>query len=314
MDLESYINIDGLRMRGIFREDIVRQVFTYKPRRDDVFIATYPKCGTTWTQYLTLSILTRGNPPKTLEDFLLASPFLDLMGVEAAERMTRPGVLKTHLPANKAPYSEYAKYIYVARNPYDVCVSFYYQLKGFTPKSVKDVSFSRFHELFITGKLPYGDYLDHLLSWYEYHDRSNVLLFTYEQMKKDPASGAVKIAEFLGEDYASELRRDPALFEKVLNATRLENMKELFDDMNYRLEAELLNLPPEKTFKSVEVCRDSWTRKEGMHDGQGLLRKGLVGDWKAHLTQEMIEKTKEWIECKTAGSDVMQLWSDIELP
>uniref|UniRef100_A0A1E1XED8 Putative sulfotransferase n=1 Tax=Amblyomma aureolatum TaxID=187763 RepID=A0A1E1XED8_9ACAR len=314
MNVESYKSIDGLPLQGLFHEDIVRSVLTYKPRRDDVFIATYPKCGATWTQYLILSILTRGNPPRNLADFLLASPYLELMGAEAAEKMTRPGLLKIHLPADKAPYTEDARYIYVARNPYDVCVSFYYHIKAFTPKHVKDVSFARFHELFITGKLSYGDYFDHLLSWYEHRDRPNILFFTYEQMKREPNFWTLKISDFLGEEYGSELRSDRGLFEKVLDATSVRNMKALFGDILSKIFTELLSLPPEKALKSVQVYRDSQSVGKEMHEGGCFVRKGVVGDWKAHFTPELIAKTKQWIQRKTEGSDVMHLWSDIELP
>ncbi|KAL1485196.1 hypothetical protein MTO96_032114 [Rhipicephalus appendiculatus] len=169
--------IDGLCIRAFFPETLIRSAMAYSPRPDDVFVVSYPKCGTTWTQYLILSILTDGEPPTNLEDFMLASPYMEMMGAEAAEKMRRPGLLKTHLPFETQPYSKQAKYIYVARNPYDVCVSYYYFLKSMTPKRVKDVSFSRFHQLFVSGSVSYGDYFDHLLSWYKHRHDDNVLFF-----------------------------------------------------------------------------------------------------------------------------------------
>ncbi|KAH7940487.1 hypothetical protein HPB49_000486 [Dermacentor silvarum] len=314
MDLDCYKYIDGLWMHGMFDDDIVRSVLSYKPRPDDVFIATYPKCGTTWTQYLILSIISRAQPPKTLADFMLASPFLELMGVEAADKMPRPGLLKMHLPFDKAPYSTDAKYVYVARNPYDVCVSFYYHTKGFTPKRVKDASFEAFHEMFITGKLSYGDFFDHLLSWYEKRNNPNILFFTYEEMKKDTRFWALKIADFLGEQYGNELLSNPTLLRKVLDAASFESMKGVFTDKIGTSIIVLLDLPPEKALKTVEVYRSSWSETEEMYEDEGFVRKGVVGDWKAHFTPELISKTKAWIAQKTHGSDVMQLWDDIDMP
>ncbi|XP_049266693.1 sulfotransferase 1C2A [Rhipicephalus sanguineus] len=313
MDAENYRFVDGLWAHNFLLEDILRSAFSYKPRPDDVFVATYPKCGTTWTQYLILSILKKGDPPKTSMDFMLASPFLELMGAEAAEKMARPGVLKIHLPFNKAPYSEHAKYICVARNPYDVCVSFYYHTKGFTPKSVKDVSFAAFHEMFISGKLSWGDYFDHLLSWYEQRDRPNVLFLTYEEAKKDTARWALKIADFLGAEYGEDLHKQPGLLHKVLGACSLENMRCVFNDSMPNVIQDLLNLPPAKALKSVEAYRKLNLPPE-MHESEGFVRKGIVGDWRAHFTPDQITKTKAWIEEKTKGTDVMQLWSDIDLP
>lgn len=313
MDLQAYKYVDGVWVHKIFHEDILRSAFSYKPRPGDIFVATYPKCGTTWTQFLVLSILHRGYTPKMTTEFMLASPFLELMGAEAAEKMARPGPIKTHLPFHKVPLSEEAKYIAVARNPYDVCVSFYYHMLGFTPRWVDDVSFGRFNELYISGKLSFGDYMDHLLSWYEQRDSANVLFFTFEDMKKDAVFWTLKIADFLGEQYGSDLRKDPALLQKVLSASSKENMKQVFTDKKFFLQ-QLLDLPPERALKSMEVHREFLPEMQEMHECRDFVRKGVVGDWKTHFTADQIEKTKAWIDKKTRGSDVMQLWNSAGLP
>ncbi|XP_065294482.1 sulfotransferase 1E1-like [Dermacentor albipictus] len=314
MNLESYIHVDGLSLHEWFHEDTVRSALSYKPSSDDVFIVTYPKSGTTWTQYVILSILGGGEAPRTYVDYMLNSPYLELMGVEGVERMPRPGLVKTHLPFHKAPYSPEAKYICVARNLYDVCVSYYYHTRALTPKRVKDVSFSRFHKMFTEGRLSYGDYFDHLLSWYEHRDQQNVLFFTYEEMKKNPRLWVLKIAEFLGDKYADMLKNHPETLEKVLDATSLNSMKAVFTEKLTTSVLELLNLPADKALKSLQVYQDIWPQMGEMHVCEGFVRKGVIGDWKEHFTPDLIVKTKAWIRKKTAGSDVMQLWKDIELP
>lgn len=286
----------------------------YRPRPDDVFIVSYPKCGTTWTQYLILSILTDGEPPTILEDFMLASPYMEMMGAEAAEKMAGPRLLKTHLPFENQPYSEQAKYIYVARNPYDVCVSYYYFLKSMTPRRVKDVSFAKFHQLFISGSVSYGDYFEHLLSWYKHRNDHNVLFLTYEGLKREPEYWTVKIADFLDGDCADRLREDPVLLRKVLGATRLDKMKEVFNGKMYTVIQRLLNLPRDQAIQSMEVYRTKLAHREPMHEDHGFVRKGVVGDWKAHFTKDQIRKTKAWIARKAVGTDVMQLWEDHHLP
>ncbi|KAH6926197.1 hypothetical protein HPB50_015809 [Hyalomma asiaticum] len=191
-----------------------------------------------------------------------------MMGAEAAEKMVRPGVLKVHLPFNKTPYSEEAKYIYIARNPYDVCVSFYYHTKGFTPKT---------------------------------------------EAKKDTSLWALKIANFLGNEYGDQLRQDPALLQKVLSACSIENMRAVFNDSVRNMIQDLLNLPPEKALKSVEAYR-KLNLSLDVHESEGFVRKGIVGDWRSHFTPALIAKTKEWINKKTRGTDVMQLWREVDLP
>lgn len=313
MDIDDCRDVDGLWIHKFFHEDIIRSTLAYKPRQDDIFIVTYPKCGTTWTQYLILSILTDGHPPKTVVDFMLASPFMELMGAEAADRMPRPGLLKTHLPFKFQPYSPQAKYIYVTRNPYDVCVSFYYHLKGMTPKTV-DVTFSKYCKLFIGGKTCFGDYFDHLLSWYAHRNDPNVLFFTYEQLKKDTNFWTLKIADFMGDQYGKRLREDSALLGKVIDASSLKNMQGIFNDQMRTLVKDMLSLSPDKAIKSMEVYRDMLAHEEPLHEDEGFVRKGIVGDWKSHFTNEQLDEMKAWITEKTKGSDVMDLWKDLDLP
>lgn len=45
-----YFDMDGFRLSSAFNIDRYRSALKYTPRRDDIFIATYPKCGTTWLQ------------------------------------------------------------------------------------------------------------------------------------------------------------------------------------------------------------------------------------------------------------------------
>lgn len=315
MEPDCFRDVDGLWMHSFFKEELVRSALSYKPRTDDVFVVTYPKSGTTWTQYLSLSILSKENPPKTLTEFMLASPYLEFMGAEAAEKMPRPGLFKMHMPFHKQPYSEQARYIYVTRNPYDVCVSLYYHMKSMTPKKVVDVSFATFHNMFLSGNVFYGCYFDHLLSWYKHRDDKNVLFFTYEEMTKDPEFWTVKIADFLDKKYGGELRDDPSLLQRVLEASSFKNMQGVFNDTFKTVAQDLLALPPERAIKSMEVYKkDMVVPVEEMHEYAGFIRKGIVGDWKEHFTTEQIEKTKAWIAERTKGSDVMDLWKDVDIP
>ncbi|XP_037499872.1 sulfotransferase 1E1 [Rhipicephalus sanguineus] len=314
MNLECYKYVDGVSLHGWYHEDVIRSALSYKPRSDDIFIVTYPKSGTTWMQYVILSILGGGEVPRTFAEYALASPYLELLGAESVERMPRPGLIKTHLPFHKAPYSPEAKYICAARNVYDVCVSYYYHTRGLTPISVKDVSFATFHDMITAGKLSYGDYFDHVLSWYEHRHHPNVLFFTYEDVKKDPQLWVMNIAEFLGKEYAQALKRDPELLLKVISASSLTNMKQIFTETLSASVLDLLSLPSEKGLKSLQVYRDIWPQIGELHKNEDFVRKGVIGDWKEHFTPELIEKTKAWIERKTMASDVMELWKDIELP
>lgn len=310
MDLDTYKQICGMRMMKLFNEDIVRSAMSYQPQPDDVFVASYPKSGTTWTQFVVLSILNKGNTPRTLADFLLASPYLELTGAESAEKMVRPGPLKTHLPYHLKPHSSQAKYIYVARNPYDVCVSYYYHTRALTPTSEKDVSFAKFHDMFITGKLSYCEYFDHVVPWYEHRNDPNVFFFTYESMRQDPYLWALKIADFLGVQYGRELRANPSTLKNVVEASSMQCMKEVLNERMPMLMEELVSLPPEKTLECVEVYRGMVELMKNTHKYEGFVRKGVVGGWKDCFTPELIKETEAWIARRTQGSGVMKLWMD----
>ncbi|XP_075554050.1 sulfotransferase ssu-1-like [Dermacentor variabilis] len=314
MDVESYRDVAGVWLHNAFREENVRSAIQYKPREGDIFIVTYPKCGTNWVQFIVYNILTRAKPLPSLREFGLLSPFIDMIGAEAANNPSRNGPIMTHLPPNVLQPVKGCKYIYVTRNPYDCAVSFYHFIKGFTLKTVTDVSFESFLSMFLSGKVIYGDYFAHLLPWYDRRGEENVLFLTYEELKQDTRGEVLKIADFLGDDHGAALRKDEALFQRILDACSLESMKAFFKDPPTQRIKEIVKAVTEISLTSTEPLNRHPDRNIDKHDGAGFVRKGIVGDWRNYFTAEQLEKTKAWIASKTSGSDVMELWRDHDLP
>ncbi|XP_077514742.1 sulfotransferase 1C2-like [Amblyomma americanum] len=310
----AFRDVDGVYLNYGYPEQNVRSALSYKPLDGDVFVASYPKCGTTWLQHIVYSIYRDGMSPGNILEFLSTTPFLEFMGADAVRTMPRPGAIKTHLPFNKVPYSTNAKYFYITRNPYDCSVSLFYHMKNSPPHLLENGTFGQSFEMFVEGKVDYGDYFDHVLSWYEHRADSNVLFLTYENLKKDARAWVLKIADFLGkEEYGDKLRQRPDIFDKVLDTVSFDTMREFYSGLN-GWSKDFTSIPMEaipEAMRSVMQTLGALFKKPITGD---FVRKGIVGDWRNHFSSEQIARMKKRIALKTTGSDVMSLWEDSDLP
>ncbi|KAL9980218.1 hypothetical protein ACROYT_G008773 [Oculina patagonica] len=128
---------------GVTEEKVA--VFPRLPaRKDDIFIASYPRSGSTWTQEMVWQILHHGNICSGRLDERV--PYIEAMilpfkqnpyavnDVQSVEKMFQsfpaPRVFKTHLTYEMAPKGRdeetKPRYIYVMRNPKDAFVSYYH--------------------------------------------------------------------------------------------------------------------------------------------------------------------------------------------
>jgi hypothetical protein len=97
----------------------------FKPRPSDVFIVTYPKCGTTWVQQIAHGLRSGGD--MNFDEIDVATPWticaLDCKLDLNAEQAFHPRLYKSHESETKI--AKGGKYIYVARNPESVLFSFH---------------------------------------------------------------------------------------------------------------------------------------------------------------------------------------------
>ena len=97
----------------------------YRPRVDDIIIATYPKCGTTWTQRIVSLLVFQSPEPKPIMqisawiDRRFGPPIEDVLAQIEAQDHRR--FLKSHLPLDGLPFYDRVKYIHVARDGRDAC-------------------------------------------------------------------------------------------------------------------------------------------------------------------------------------------------
>lgn len=274
---------DGFRMPMGFPVDGFASGLSYRPRAGDIFVSTYPKCGTTWMQYL-VWLIVRGAEPlppeRTLGDVF---PHLEEVGAAAVEALPEPRLIKTHLPSGMAPLHRDAKYIYVARNPFDCAVSFFHHTRGFVRHyDFADGTFDEFFECFAAGEVDFGDYFDHVIAWHARADDDNLLFVTYEAMQADIDRVIEDVGAFLGGD-AERNVRDPATRAKIRAASSFDSMRR-------------------------DQRRWSSERPAGMPE---FVRKGIVGDWRTHFSAEQARRLAELFARRTGGQGAYLLWPDI---
>lgn len=298
-----YMDVDGDRLTSCYSVDLYRSALRYEPQPDDKFVVTYKKSGTTWAQQIGYLFFHSGIPPPTALEFMKSSPFLEMFGVDAVRDMDRPGLIKTHLPYWLVPLSSKAKYLYVCRNPKDVCVSLFYFTRGNSVYDFKAGTFEDFFEVFFNGRTDHGDYFDHVLSWYAHRDDPNVLLVHYEDMKEDPRTLTLRIAEFLDEDVYNILMKNEEIFKKVLNNSTISFMKAHLEKTYESFFSNPLvdkSVPPGLKFFHERMLHFSWQTT--------YTRKGVVGDWQLHFTPKMNARMEEKIFQKLSHTGLIDIW------
>ena len=198
----------------------------------DVFVTTYPKCGTSWLQNI-MFLLRRGSDAQgdPLED----SPWIEASASLAANNLFKlaskisvddmlamppPGddesgfrSWKTHSPIHAVPWKGGfakavevgAKMVIVGRNPKDTSISMYHHTKKL-PFLGFDGEWEQFAPLYTAGKVTCNSFWDWHRDWWiakEAHPE-NILWLHYEDMKKDLEKEIRRIVDFLNLDKTDE--------------------------------------------------------------------------------------------------------------
>ncbi|XP_061692486.1 sulfotransferase 6B1 [Syngnathoides biaculeatus] len=241
-------------------------------REDDILLAAYPKCGFNWMVGLLKKILTQatGRNIETNDP-----PLVEFFGPDVAEvmdGMASPRLLGTHMHPDNIPPSFYAKktkMLVIFRNPKDTLVSYYHFCNG-NPVLPSAASWDAFYEDFLSGEVGWGSYFEHAMAWEKKMDDPDVMIVTYEQLKQDLDDGVRRISSFL----AAELTDDQV---------RLVSDGSTFAAMKENSQA-----------------------SHGMM-GNVFFRKGEVGDWRNHFSEEQSLRMDQMFGQHLAGTRLGRL-------
>jgi hypothetical protein len=236
--------------------DLIEKEFVVKD--GDVFVVTYPRSGTTWTEQMVHLLLNQGvQGEKRLTD---AVPWLETLPhrpngmIAFLETLPPRRRFTSHLPYSLMPRlnNPTAKIVYVARNPKDVAISTFFHNQS---KGGYEGTWEEHFQEFLNGDVGFGPYFDHILSWWQASQKDqNILFMKYENMKQDHAGNIAKLASFL------DIQADSRLIETVVMLSSFQSMT------------------------SNETTNFDWIPQRA--DVPKHFRKGDIGDWRNHFSAE----------------------------
>ncbi|HUO12271.1 MAG TPA: sulfotransferase domain-containing protein [Caulobacteraceae bacterium] len=275
----------------------------YRARPDDIIIATYPKCGTTWTQRIVSMLLAGSAAPAPVGgpwfDFRLRGPVEPVLaGAEATPGRRH---LKSHLPYDALPVWEGVKFIHVARDGRDSALSMHNHLRGFTPQtnaimdqvSLNDPKFGdaapptpedpaeSFREWLIDGGArgdPGASFWEVERSYWAARRDPNMLLVHFNDLKADLAGEIVRIARYL------EIELAGAVMGEIVAAANFDAMREQGEALMPGAENAWVN--GAKTFLNKGV-NGRW---------QGLYAAADLAAYQAGVAAEFTPALAAWLE------------------
>ncbi|KAH7941571.1 hypothetical protein HPB49_014984 [Dermacentor silvarum] len=293
--------VDGRLISAMNDPQLYRKSLKFHAKSGDLVLLSYPKTGTHWVTYIMQLILKRGRPIKTYREFTENMRFLEMIELEGWKPTLPMRIVATRAPPRKELMINEAKYVYLARNPWDVCVSTYHMFTNISNYRFRGATFEEFLDASLAGELGHGNFFDHATAGYALRDEPNVFFVTYEELASDTRGTVLRLARFLGQEYATELEGDEVMLEKLLQRCKADYMRDVivisFDDTS--------DGDWERTL--VRLNADYQDGHGGDGKKFGLVRKGGVGERKRYFTPKLLLRMETAIREAAEKSSVMEL-------
>ncbi len=230
---------------------------------NDVYLAEYPRCGSTWLRFMMLEILTQNSA-----GFLDISNTLPEVGMHAPVPATLPGggrFIKTHEPYR----SDYRRAVYLVRDIRDVLFSMYSRDEGFgwAEYLSNGKGMEGYLEPFLKGTTSrFGSWQENVRSFLDspIAQTGDMLLIRYEDMRRDTEGALTQILDFLG------VQRDRGVILGAIANNTLDRM---------RVKEDVAKQNPDQIKKGT-LLRN--------HEKKRFVGAAPLGGWKEKLTPEQI--------------------------
>jgi len=282
----SGMELMTLRNKGMHSEASVKHGREFKTRPTDVFITTYPKCGTTWMCQICHQLRSPGH--MDFEEIFEVCPW-DILALDCgadldADQVGNPRVFKSHERAGDI--AKGAKYIHVCRDPEDAFMSFFRFLPAWAALEPGRVTIDEFAQAIFGGASHSGGIWDFYTEWWEKRNDPNVLWVCYEDLRSDLRGQISRVAKFMGVDCDDAKL---SIVEEKSSFKFMEARQQQFDEhLVFAKVRDQMQIPKDYVFGDVSVSK---VRTGGGTTGEG---KGIP----SHILEMLRNRWKISVEDK----------------